>query len=539
MQNYHKIWTVYKRILSDIKTKGIEVAPRWLKVMECINYYFTIKDVTRVIINVIWIKEFSYKYVYTELLWYLSGSLKIDFIWQFAKLWTRIQDENWNINSNYWYLALYNESANWFTQYWRALKSLILDKNSRQSIIRYNSNEHQVSWTKDFTCFPPWTIIHSPEWNITIGRLYRKFKEWKIKEYPVYSFNEKTLQTEIKMCTNAFYNWKWRLINIILDNNTSFMCTPEHLILTRYKNKRIRKEAKDLCSDDVIQKITYIWDKEIMKNNNVWTQYENRVYIHREYYKFLHKDEDISNKEIHHININKYDNRKCNLLSCTKEQHRAIHQVNNNSNNKIHNYNENSLQIRINNYKSSDYFDKTRNEKNMFNKVKKIEKVSRNTHDLYDIEVEDNHNFFINSWVCVHNCTLTNQFFIRNNKLIGIVNMRSNDVFYGLTYDIVWFSLVMQSLYIDLIKYYPELELGEMHYNAASMHYYEDFYERVNNILKCSIIKTRQLRLTKSLHQIKNSINIKKLQEQAIRNKNKGNSFFRLKLLRLLWLFNK
>ena len=182
MQNYHKIWTVYKRILSDIKTKGIEVAPRWLKVMECINYYFTIKDVTRVIINVIWIKEFSYKYVYTELLWYLSGSLKIDFIWQFAKLWTRIQDENWNINSNYWYLALYNESANWFTQYWRALKSLILDKNSRQSIIRYNSNEHQVSWTKDFTCFPPWTIIHSPEWNITIGRLYRKFKEWKIKE---------------------------------------------------------------------------------------------------------------------------------------------------------------------------------------------------------------------------------------------------------------------------------------------------------------------------------------------------------------------
>ena len=35
--------------------------------------------------------------------------------------------------------------------------------------------------------------------------------------------------------------------------------------------------------------------------------------------------------------------------------------------------------------------------------------------------------------------------------------MRSNDLFYGFSYDVIWFSLVMQSLHLELQEKYPDL----------------------------------------------------------------------------------
>lgn len=111
---------------------------------------------------------------------------------------------------------------------------------------------------------------------------------------------------------------------------------------------------------------------------------------------------------------------------------------------------------------------------------------------------------------------------------------RSNDVFYWFPYDIVWFSLVMQSIYIDLLQYYPDLKLWEMYHNAWSIHYYEEFYDKVDKIINKSVIKTKKLELRKSLFLLK-ELDIKKYIEQALRNKNKWQLFFKRKLLNLIW----
>lgn len=74
-------------------------------------------------------------------------------------------------------------------------------------------------------------------------------------------------------------------------------------------------------------------------------------------------------------------------------------------------------------------------------------------------------------------CTISNQFFIRDNKLHMIVNMRSNDAYYGFQYDLVRFGLLLQSLRLDLLKYYPDLKLWEIHHNAGSIHFYELMFE--------------------------------------------------------------
>lgn len=78
-------------------------------------------------------------------------------------------------------------------------------------------------------------------------------------------------------------------------------------------------------------------------------------------------------------------------------------------------------------------------------------------------------------------CTLTLQFVIRDNKLNMIVNMRSNDVVYGFTYDVFCFT-AMQELMAEELG----VELGCYYHNAASLHVYlNDFYgPRLGNILK-------------------------------------------------------
>jgi hypothetical protein len=50
-------------------------------------------------------------------------------------------------------------------------------------------------------------------------------------------------------------------------------------------------------------------------------------------------------------------------------------------------------------------------------------------------------------------CTMYANFFIRNNKLNMKIQMRSNDIFYGLTFDAPFFSFLMQSVYLILKKH--------------------------------------------------------------------------------------
>lgn len=64
-------------------------------------------------------------------------------------------------------------------------------------------------------------------------------------------------------------------------------------------------------------------------------------------------------------------------------------------------------------------------------------------------------------------CTLSMQFLIRNNKLYGIVNMRSSDVVLGLTYDVFVFTMIQEFVARQL-----GVELGEYIHNAGSMHFY-------------------------------------------------------------------
>lgn len=77
-------------------------------------------------------------------------------------------------------------------------------------------------------------------------------------------------------------------------------------------------------------------------------------------------------------------------------------------------------------------------------------------------------------------CTIAIQFLVRNNKLEETVYMRSNDVYFGLPYDYVFFVTIGEYIASQL-----GLELGTYTHHATSMHMYlkdvEKFDERYDS----------------------------------------------------------
>lgn len=69
-------------------------------------------------------------------------------------------------------------------------------------------------------------------------------------------------------------------------------------------------------------------------------------------------------------------------------------------------------------------------------------------------------------------CSITCQFIIRQDRIHVFLNMRSSDVWLGVPYD--WFNFSMLGAYVLLLlkEKYPQLQLGNLHYYAASSHMY-------------------------------------------------------------------
>ena len=82
-------------------------------------------------------------------------------------------------------------------------------------------------------------------------------------------------------------------------------------------------------------------------------------------------------------------------------------------------------------------------------------------------------------------CTFMSHFFIRNNKLYMIHNMRSNDVRYGfICSDLAWNCFVYQNMYEDLKSTYPDLEVGTIIWTSDSMHLYSRHFDDLKNFFE-------------------------------------------------------
>ena len=80
-------------------------------------------------------------------------------------------------------------------------------------------------------------------------------------------------------------------------------------------------------------------------------------------------------------------------------------------------------------------------------------------------------------------CTTDIHFLIRENQLHMFVDMRSNDIVWGLAYDLAFFAHVMQKAHRELRNAYPDLKLGQYTHYSHSMHIYERHYNLAQRML--------------------------------------------------------
>lgn len=77
-------------------------------------------------------------------------------------------------------------------------------------------------------------------------------------------------------------------------------------------------------------------------------------------------------------------------------------------------------------------------------------------------------------------CTISLQFFVRDNKVDLTTVMRSNDIWFGLTFDIIYFT-ELQKWVADTLGY----EYGTYTHFAGSFHTYERDYEKIKACSEC------------------------------------------------------
>lgn len=99
------------------------------------------------------------------------------------------------------------------------------------------------------------------------------------------------------------------------------------------------------------------------------------------------------------------------------------------------------------------------------------------------------HHSYINNKDFV--CTLSGIFMIRDNKLYFTTTMRSQDMWFGIIYDIPFFTLLQQQMRLHLLDKYPDLELGTYRHYILSAHIYEKDFNNIEQMLQNKFINDR------------------------------------------------
>lgn len=142
---------IYYELIMLILQSKTNVSPRGLAIKEINNVRIVLTDPTNnLFVNNV--RSPNFQYLYPELIWYFSGDKSIDLISRYSKFWKNIQNKDGTVNSAYGYLLFKDINIHGYTEWSWAYESLLNDKDTRQSILRFNKPIHSYKGNLDFVC---------------------------------------------------------------------------------------------------------------------------------------------------------------------------------------------------------------------------------------------------------------------------------------------------------------------------------------------------------------------------------------------------
>jgi thymidylate synthase len=143
---------VYEQSLKYLHATGVVNNPRGTSTKEVLNVSLEITNPLSCLYKNP-VRSSQFKYIAAEFLWYFSGRNDAEYITKYAKMWDSIKNADGTVNSAYGYLIFTERIPNSkINQYGWAIEALVMDPETRQSILHFNNASHQRPNNKDFVC---------------------------------------------------------------------------------------------------------------------------------------------------------------------------------------------------------------------------------------------------------------------------------------------------------------------------------------------------------------------------------------------------
>ena len=258
-----------------------------------------------------------------------------------------------------------------------------------------------------------------------------------------------------------------------LDNTVDIPCFAGHTnVLTMSGYKKI----KDIEVDELV--LSYNKKTESMEPKKVvWSGKTKTVDIH--YRLTLKSGETIDVTDEHIVYIKRYTNNGQSRQPYTVEEVKVKDLKENDYilSTPIH-ISENNLS-----YKKSlrENEDRSRH----MNKIVNIEIINESI-PVYDLTIEDNHNFVIDGGWIVHNCNQWLNFYVDNEDFLNMkVIQRSSDAIWGgMSINLTEFSMLHEIVYNCIVSSHPELKLGSYNHSISNFHIYEKTSKQARDVLE-------------------------------------------------------
>jgi ribonucleotide reductase alpha subunit len=203
--------------------------------------------------------------------------------------------------------------------------------------LRSNNSYYYAPPTCTNPCVTGETLVH-----VADGRSYIPIKQLaeEKKDVPVFSFNEKTKDIEVRMMRHPrITGYNKKILKITLDDGSSIRCTEDHKL---YLKNLTLKEAKDLKVGDRLQ-------HAVVKQRSYNEVYKNITEETENLYSWIYTNNSKSPKAehrlianelfgdfgpgyaIHHKDSNGLNNNPDNLQVLKTEEHIKLHMVGNNN----------------------------------------------------------------------------------------------------------------------------------------------------------------------------------------------------------------
>ncbi len=155
MQIYRNFTEAYYDLVEAVYNEyDFTCAPRGQKIREILGASFVIQDPRNRLLQIPE-RKFSLQYVIAEILWYMLGDDKTDWIGNYSTIWKNISDDGVTANSAYGSRIFKPHpkiSKGEFTQWQYVKDELTRDPDSRRAVIHIRTPEDSIHATKDVPC---------------------------------------------------------------------------------------------------------------------------------------------------------------------------------------------------------------------------------------------------------------------------------------------------------------------------------------------------------------------------------------------------